>query len=244
MIEEYEGRNNSHPHQRSFWFTHGAVNGLDFWVAFRTPNRRIVHQRFAEAKMDGPTAVLVTENDWIGNNQLICRDVRTIRFSASENKRIIDFDVTVTAEMDTVTFGDTREGTFGIRVPEVIAAATGRGGQFVNAEGGVNEREAWGRRSAWVNYRGLMDDERVGIAILNHPSSFRFPTYWHVREYGLFAANPFGINEFERLQDPTAGNLVLSKGESFTLRYRVVFYKGDVDIAEEFERYSGIHVRR
>ena len=237
MIREYEGRNTSHPHQRSLWFTHGDVNGVDFWNSFNTP-RRVVHQRFAEAKVDGQTAVIITENNWVVGDRLYCSDVRTLRFSASENKRIIDFDITITAEQDTVVFGDTKEGTFGIRVPEVIAVDSRRGGQFVNAEGGINEAGAWGKRSAWINYHGIMDDERVGIAILNHPSSFRYPTYWHTRQYGLFAANPFGVHDFERLQDTTAGNFTLAKGESFTLRYRVIFHKGDVDIAKAFEEYA------
>ena len=234
MIRQYEGVKADHPHHRSLWFSHGVVNGADFWAV----RSKIVHQRFVKAECDGKTALLVTENHWIGNNnQLLCRDVRTLRFAASENKRIIDFDITITAEQDQVVFGDTKEGTFGIRVPEVIAVETQKGGQFVNAEGLQGERDAWGKRSAWVDYYGVLDGEKVGIAILNHPSSFRFPTYWHVRNYGLFAANPFGVHDFERLQDTKAGDHALRKGESFTLRYRVLFHQG-VNIADAFKEYA------
>ena len=235
MIRNYEGVKADHPHHRSLWFSHGIVNGADFWAI----RRKIVHQRFVKEESDGKTALLVTENHWIGNNnQLLCRDVRTFRFSVAENMRCIDFDITITAEQDKVVFGDTKEGTFGIRVPEVIAVETQKGGQFVNAEGKSGEREAWGKRSAWVNYHGTIDGEKVGIAILNHPSSFRFPTYWHVRNYGLFAANPFGISDFDRLDNKQAGDHSLAKGESFTLRYRVIFHKGDVDIAEAFKAFA------
>ena len=234
MIKQYEGVKADHPHHRSLWFSHGAVNEADFWAN----QCKIIHQRFVKAECDGKTAQLVTENNWIGNNnQLLCRDVRTLRFAAPENKRIVDFDITITAEQDKVVFGDTKEGTFGIRVPEVIAVETKKEGQFVNAEGKLGEREAWGKRSAWVDYYGVLDGEKVGIAILNHPSSFRFPTYWHVRDYGLFAANPFGKHDFEQLQDSKAGDHTLPKGESFTLRYRVLFHKGE-NIAEAFKEYA------
>jgi hypothetical protein len=164
-----------------------------------------------------------------------------LRFAVAGDTRIIDFDITITAEQDKVLFGDTKEGTFGIRVPEVMAVETKKGGQFVNAEGKIGEGEAWGKRSPWVDYTGILDGEKVGIAILNHPSSFRYPTYWHVRNYGLFAANPFGVHDFEKLQDTTVGNLALSKGESFTCRYRVLFHKGDekeANIAEAFKEYA------
>ena len=238
MVRTYEGVKADHPHHRSLWFAHGDVNKLDFWSA----RHKIVHKRFVQVESDGKTALLVTENELIdGNGHVVCREIRTLRFSAAEDRRIIDFDITITAEQDKVVYGDTKEGTFGIRVPEVIAVETRRGGSFVNAEGKVGERDAWGKRSPWVDYHGTLDGEKVGIAILNHPSSFRFPTYWHVRAYGLFAANPFGVHDFESLQDTKAGELVLSKGESFTLRYRVLFHKGDATeakIAEAFTEYA------
>jgi hypothetical protein len=146
----------------------------------------------------------------------------------------------MTAEQEKVVFGDTKEGTFGIRVPEVLAVDTKKGGRIVNAEGAVNG-DAWGKRSAWVDYHGIIDGEKVGIAILNHPSSFRYPTHWHVRTYGLFAANPFGVHEFDNLQDTKAGEYILPKGESFTLRYRILFHKGDANeagISDAFKKYA------
>lgn len=247
MKSDYEPIQSDHPHQRSLWFTHGSVNGLDFWNSFAKPpavaQRKIVHKRFGKAECDGKTATLVAEHDWVGNDQLFCRDVRTLRFSTAGGIRVIDFDITLTAETDKVIFGDTKEGTFGIRMPEVMTVDRTKGGgsgRIVNAEGAV-DGAAWGKRSPWVDYSGILDGEKVGIAILNHPSSFRYPTHWHVRTYGLFAANPFGVHDFESLQDTKAGEFVLSKGESFTLRYRVLFHKGDAaeaKIAEAFKTYT------
>ena len=244
MLENYEGVKADHPHHRSLWFTHGNVNDLDFW----TMKSKIVHQRFIKTECDGQTVLLVTENDWLGSgNQIVCRDVRSLRFSASKDRRMIDFDITITAVQDKVTFGDTKEGTFGIRVPEAVAVETKQGGQFTNAEGKSGEKEAWGKRSAWVDYHGILDGEKAGITMMNHPSSFRFPTYWHVRDYGLFAANPFGTHDFERLQDSRAGDHTLAKGESFTLRYRVLFHKGDTsgaDIAAAYKEYAAEEKQR
>jgi len=273
MIRGYEGARTGHPHQRSLWFTHGAVNGLDFWQAagaavndIRYTRGRIIHRRFVKAESDGTTAVIVTENDWVDANnpdQVLCRDIRTLRFSVAEDRRILDFDITITTDQEQVVLGDTREGSFGLHVPEQMVVRFGQGGQnfdhggrFVNAEGLVGEltaegrlnEQAWGKRSAWVTYYGEIDGDKLGITILNHPSSFRFPTYWHVRGYGLFAANPFGIHEFEsgsqggdRTVPQGAGDHTLLRGESLTLRYRVLFHKGDsveAKIADAFKEYA------
>lgn len=112
------------------------------------------------------------------------------------------------------------------------------GGKIVNSEGQVDGK-AWGRPAAWVDYHGPVGGDTVGIAILNHPSSFRFPTYWHVRTYGLFAANPFGLSDFP---DTTkSGEYTLAKGEEITLRYRVLFHRGDEKegkVAEVFSCYA------
>jgi hypothetical protein len=99
------------------------------------------------------------------------------------------------------------------------------GGKIVNSDGRTN-LDAWGRKAAWVDYYGPVDGQTVGIAIMNHPQSFRFPTFWHVRTYGLFAANPFGRREFPdgNKQD---GTYTLPEGKSITLRYRVWLHKGD-----------------
>ncbi len=82
----------------------------------------------------------------------------------------------------------------------------------------------------------------MGIAILNHPSSFRFPSHWHVRPYGLFAANPFGLHDFNPSLKEGAGSHEMKQGDKFTLRYRVIFHKGDEKegkIADAFKKYSG-----
>lgn len=247
MAERPDGSEaKDHPHHRSLWFTHGEVNDANFW---HLEGEKIVHRRFAEANCDGKTVVLVTENDWLGKDgKPLCTDRRTLRFRVLEGKngpvRSVDFDVTVTAARDGVVFGDTKEGSFGIRVPGTMDGDAKKrnakwGGHIVNAEGRRGD-DAWARRSAWVDYSGPVEGKTQGIAILNHPSSFRYPTYWHVRTYGLFAANPFGVHDFERKKEKT-GEHRMDRGESFTLHYRVLFHDGDAEaagIAAMFENYS------
>jgi hypothetical protein len=228
-----------HPHQRSFWFTHGEVNGIDFWAETAKGNQgQIVHKELVKAE-GGPMGTVVTKNDWLGpDGAKILSDVRTLRFGASDQQRWIDFDVTLTAEADEVKFGDTKEGSFGLRIAESMRTDRKTGGKIVTSTG-FEDDKAWGQRASWVDYYGPVEGEQLGIAILNHPSSFGYPTHWHVRTYGLFAANPFGAGDFRGEQVETAH--VLKKGETLTLRYRVLFHAGDDEagqVAKAFEAYS------
>jgi Family of unknown function (DUF6807) len=227
-----------HPHQRSFWFTHGDVNGIDFWD--QGPGKgSVVHREFVDVH-GGPSAVIETKNDWLGpDGKKQCEDERTFTFRADGDSRIIDVDVTLKATAGPVKFGDTKEGTFGIRVPTVMAVESKKGGHIINSQG-QTDGATWGKSAAWVDYHGPLGGEVMGIAILNHPTSFRYPTTWHVRDYGLFAANPFGLHDFTGSKDAD-GSYTLPAGESMTLRYRVIFHPGDekeARVAEAFEAYS------
>lgn len=228
-----------HKHHRSMWFTHGNVNGIDFWTEGEG-HGLIRHREFVTVR-GGDTAVIVTRNDWLSNDgsKKICHDQQAYVFGADQQSRWIDAAVTITAGDKPVTFGDTKEGTFGVRVAGTMKVDAKMGGRIINSEG-QTDKEAWGKKAAWVDYYGPVEGETLGIAILNHPSSFRFPTYWHVRTYGLFAANPFGWHHF--LNDSSVdGSLQLAPGESFTVRYRVLLHQGDVKagkVAEAFERYA------
>jgi hypothetical protein len=223
-----------HPHHRSLWFNHGDVNGLSFWHV-----DTIRHREFVKVK-SGPEAVIVTRNDWIApDGKKVCEDQRTLTFGIDGDTRRIDFDITLTAIDAPATFGDTKEGTMGVRVAGTMKVDAKLGGKIVNSEDQV-DRDAWGKQAAWVDYHGPVDGQTVGVAILNHPSSFRFPTYWHVRTYGLFAANPFGWHHF-RGSDDHDGSHTLAPGESMAFSYRFLFHKGDeteAQVAEAFEAYA------
>ena len=219
-----------HPHHRSLWFTHGDVNGLSYWH-----KETIKHREFVKIA-GGREAVIATRNDWLDpDGKTVCEDERTLTFGTEGDARRIDFDITLKATDKAVKFGDTKEGTFGVRVAGTMEVDAKLGGRIVNSEG-QTDGGAWGKAAAWVDYHGPVDGQTVGVAIMNHPSSARFPTYWHVRTYGLFAANPFGLHNFRGPGND--GSLTLAPGESFTLRYRVLVHRGDEKSGKVAESYS------
>jgi hypothetical protein len=227
-----------HPHHRSFWFTHGDVNGVDFWSENKN-HGTIVHRDFVKLE-GGSQAVIVTRNDWLApDGKRVCEDERSFTFGANESARWIDVVLVVKATDGDVTFGDTKEGAFGVRVAGTMDVTAKKGGQIVNDQGLVNEA-AWGQPAAWVDYHGPVDGQTVGIAILNHPTSFRYPNHWHVRTYGLFTANPFGLHDFPGGKELNGAHTI-KKGEAMTLKYRVLLHTGDEKqgrVAEQFAEYS------
>ena len=229
-----------HPHHRSLWFTHGDVNGTSYWHEEKRSGA-IVHKEFLKVE-GGEQATITTRNDWVDPDGTVpCTDVRTITFGADPDRRWIDFDITITAGDEEVVFGDTKEGSFGIRVAGTMKVDAENGGHIVNNQGD-RDKDTWGKQASWVDYYGPVGDETLGIAILNHPTSFRFPTYWHVRTYGLFAANVFGVHNFENNEERD-GSHTLAPGQSMTFRYRVLLHKGDEKagkIAEAFVEYAKV----
>jgi len=239
MRKGQAGERADHPHHRSFWFTHGDVNGISFWHEGNNTGE-IVHKEFVKVE-GGKHAEIVTRNDWIHpNGKKLCEDARRFVFATDGKSRWIDCELTVTASEGPVKFGDTKEGSFGVRVAGTMKVTGKPGGKILNSEG-QTDAGAWGKPAKWVAYYGPVGDKTAGIAILNHPTSFRYPTYWHVRTYGLFAANPFGLHDFKRSKK-VDGSHELKKGESFTLKYRVLLHEGEAkpaDIEKHFAAYAG-----
>jgi hypothetical protein len=141
-----------------------------------------------------------------------------------------------------VLFGDTKEGTFALRLaPSLTIEGEGAQGHMLSSAGKKNGA-VWGKRAEWVSAFGPdAKGEAVTVTILDHSTNLQHPTWWHARTYGLFAANPFGKHDFEKLEDKTAGNVTLPAGESLTLKYRVLISAGEPDQAKlkaEFEAFS------
>jgi hypothetical protein len=227
-----------HPHHRSLWYAHGAINGHDFWSEGKNAGKTI-HEKFLEIK-SGDVGVIKSLNKLVANDgTLICTDERTIRIH--KDGRTLDYDITVHASNGKLTFGDTKEGTMAIRLAETMRqkGKVGRG-HIINSEG-VRDGDTWGKRAKWCDYYGPVDGKTVGVAIFDHPQNPRHPTWWHVRDYGLFAANPFGIHDFEKSPDKNKGNLEVAAGQSVTFRYRFYLHEGDEKegkIAEQYEQYA------
>ena len=236
-----------HPHHRSLWFSHGSVNGIDFWTEPPLNKKRtgpaktgsIVHRDFTKIK-SGPVAEIVATDDWLSpQGKKVCEDVRGLVFGTEGGTRWIDYTITIRASEGPVKFGDTKEGAFGLRVPDSIRVDSKKGGQIVNSRG-QTDGDAWGKPAEWVDYHGPLDGQTVGIAILNHPGSFRYPARWHVRTYGLFAANPFADHEFDGdTSHPVS--YTLPQGKELVLRYRILLHRGDEKqgrVAEAFAEYA------
>ena len=244
MKKDVEGEAKDHPHHRSLWFTHGDVNGVDFWGEGRGRGQ-IVHKECVAFEGGPKEGWVTTRNEWVGpGDEIQCTDTRTMSFRSGKNCKMIDFVITIYASHGKVVFGDTKEGSMGIRTHPALrlmkdpkAGVTSSNGKAVNSEGDRGPFGIWGKRARWVDYWGDIDGKVVGIAIFDHPENPRHPTWWHARQYGLVAANPFGVHHFEKKPDGT-GDLEVEAGKEITFRYRFVFHEGDVETAKVDKLYG------
>jgi hypothetical protein len=229
-----------HKHHRSFWFAHGAVNGQDLWSE-EPKSGRTVHQGFLKLESGREKGVIQSTNLWVSvDGKPLCSDVRTLTIYDRSPEKVFDFEITLYASQGDVTFGDTKEGTMALRLAETmrLTGKTGHG-HILNSEG-VRDGATWGKRADWVEYHGPVNGVEVGAAILDSPSNPRHPTWWHVRDYGLFAANPFGLHDFEKKPAHT-GDFLLPAGKTVTFRYRFILHRGDETegrVAAEYKAYS------
>ena len=228
-MELRPGETKDHSHHTSLWFAHGDVNGHDFWHG--PHGERIVHieSQVLPTTPSKPSPGIQSTFQWRDpDGGVICTEQRIMRFWADQSTRTIDFELTLIATAEQVTFGDTKEGTFAMRLAPTLRLTGGAAqGSARNSEG-VTGKDVWGKRAKWIEYSGPIDGEIVGVVIFDHPDNPRHPTWWHAREYGLVAANPFGRRAFQGPSQP-AGDLVIQKGESIRLRYRIVIHDGAWD---------------
>ncbi len=237
-----EGEKPDHPHHVGLFFTFGNVNGNDFWGHTR-PSPQVKHVEVSGIKGGASNGKLSTINHWIGKDgQIVLEETRDMVFISGEDENVIDFAIELTAMESQVEFKDTKEGMFAIRVAEWLREsgpeATGR---YLNSESDEKETNVWGKRARWVRLEGIKDGKVVGIAILNHPSSVNYPTYWHARKYGLFSANPLGQYDFEKKRDPKnakAFNLILEKGQGALFGFRFIVYEGPRSAEQIEEQFA------
>lgn len=207
----------------------------------------IKHRAVKSTKGGNGKAELQVTMDWImPDGAKIMQQDETIIFRATKDARIIDRIITLTAQDQKVVFNDSKEGAIGIRVtraleepskeplvftddkgvPTKVAVLdnTGVNGVYLSSEGKMGEKEAWGTRAKWMTLSGNVRGEDVVIAIFDHPKNPTYPTYWHARGYGLFAANPFGAKEFTK--GATTLNYTLEPKQSATFRFRILINSG------------------
>lgn len=251
-MKETTGEDRDHPHHRALMFVHGDANKIDFWNEGKAgpplPKGRTVHDGLVET-VSGETGLLRTRNRWLApDGRLIATDETTLRFrDAGKGNRTLDYEVTIRALPDTpLVMGDTKEGTMSIRVAQWLTMPHKYKGQVMPGTGhiltaaGDRDAAAWGKRAPWCDYYAPKDGKTYGVAIFDHPQNIRHPTWWMARDYGLFAANPFGQHEFEAEKNHPRGigAYTIPAGGSLTLRYRFFFHAGDPESAQVADHYA------
>lgn len=263
------GERVDHPHHVGMWLNYGDVNGLDFWnnstdIAPEKKDRygTIKHRSVNKIEADNNKAVLEVTMDWQKpDGQNILKEDTRFVFSGNGSMRTIERITTLTALQEDVSFKDNKEGVIGIRLarelehpsnkPEVFTDASGKAtevaklnnegvsGKYRSSEGKEGD-DVWGTRGKWVNLNGVIDSRPVSLVILDHPKNIGYPTYWHARGYGLFAANPLGQKEFSKGQEVL--DFKLPAGKSVTFRYKVLIHSGthlsDDQVTGEFNKFS------
>jgi Family of unknown function (DUF6807) len=256
-LDPRPGERTDHPHHVGHWFNYGDVNGYDFWGhSYDTPAANmpkmgtIVHRVVTHVASGADHGELTVRADWVVPDATLLREETRFVFSGTSGRRTIDRVTTWTAADKPVTFNDTKEGAFGIRVARALEHPskesevfvndkgekesvprlnnTGVTGRYIGSDGKTGE-EVWGTRGPWMGLTGTIDGRPVTVAILDHPSNHGYPTYWHARGYGLFAANPFGRQGYDSKQEPVT--FTLKPGESVTFHHRILVL--DAQLARE-----------
>lgn len=253
-MKDVPGEEHDHPWHRSMVFQHSDFNDVDFWnepgggAGAPKDKGKTVQTALLETR-DGREGVIRVANDYIApDGRLICTDERTYRFHGAGEQRFIDVEITWRARPDTdLKIGDNKDGTIAIRVAQWMTMPhidkptgkqVGGKGHIVTAKGD-RDADAWGKRADWCDYHAEHDGKIYGVAIFDHPANLRHPTWWMARDYGLFAANPFGWHDFEpKTTERGAGNYTVPAGGSLTLRHRFYFHTGDEAQAKVAERYA------
>ena len=246
MTPDIVGEDRDEPHQRAMYFGHGDINGFDFWGEAAFPRwsdhpastfGRTVFRTLDEIHSGSDGGGLRATFDLVTPTGTIAEEVQTYDFTGDEQSRVVDCGFVIHATHGPVTMGDTKEGTFAIRVVKALRSPPGH---IVNSNGAIGEKGVWGKRAEWVDYYGRVGDEDVGVVVFDHPQNLHAPTYWHARGYGLLAANPFGGKQFtgDRRQ---LGTYTIPAGGSLVFHYRVLIHHGtpsQAGVAEAYGRFT------
>ncbi len=250
-MEKVDGEHHDHPHHRGVWFGHQGVAGTDVWLEEASKNYKgdeqqkflatlgfIAHTAFTEISADKNRAVICSRNDYLDSNgKQLMADERTMTFQQVKGQLILDFDIQLIGKYGDVELQDKKDAGLNVRVPTSMSLTEGKG-HIINSAGD-RDVDTWAKIAEWVDYNGPVDGEHLGVAFLNHPSSFRYPTRWHVRDYGLFTANAFGLQSLEPKAE--SGTFTLKKGQTVLLKHRIIFHEGDekaAGIAEAYRTYA------
>ncbi len=261
------GERVDHPHQVGFWFNYGDVNGLDFWnnsdaveASQRDKMGTIIHREVREASGGQDMGLLKVVMDWLKpDGKALLREQTTFEFRAADVLRSIDRNTQLTAIDEPVLFKDNKEGVIGLRVVRALEQPATKAEVFTDAGGnattvpvlnnegvtglyhsseGKTGDDVWGTRGRWLALSGKIGGEEITLAILDHPSNPGFPTYWHARGYGLFAANPLGQKAMSNGKEELNFRLEPKQSASFHYRLLILSEKFSADTIERlYQRF-------
>jgi len=250
-LKPREGERDDHIHQVGIWFNYGNVNGYDFWGngyrGIKEPNGgEIKHIRINRLESKGGEGSIFSEENWLApSGKKLITEETEYHFIAKGNIRIIDRITTLTAADTELVWKDTKEGMFGIRVARQLELPSKEGVILIDSTGkpsavkdtlnsgvtgnyrsseGITGDAVWGTRAAWMDLSGSISGEKISLVICDHPKNPGYPTFWHARGYGLFAANPFGVSDFTKGQE--VFNFKIAAKKSVKFRYRVIISSG------------------
>ena len=262
-FKKVPGERTDHPHHTGIWFNYESVNGLDFWnnstaiaVEKRSQYGTIVHQKVVGKKTNEKDATLEVAATWIRpDKKVLLNEATRFNFSVKGNDFIIDRITTLTAADTTVIFKDVKDGVYAIRVARELELPSKEKSSFVDDKGNVTDvppsgadvtgmyygstglkgDSVWSSKGNWMMLAGKKDGKNITIAMFDHPSNVGYPTYWHARGYGLFAANPLGRKVFSNGKEEL--NFSLAPKQAVTFRYRVIIHSGDILTKEEMDKW-------
>lgn len=231
-----KGEHRDHPHHKSVWVAYGECGKVDNWSE-EAGHGWQRHQRFLALDSGAVMGRLTALNYWCyPDERKQFEEVRELRFyRVGAGTRLLDIRVTFRMTEGPVTFRDTKEGgLISVRVASAMEVANG--GRIENGFGGINEEETWGKPAPWCDYSGKVNGRPAGIALCDHPANPRYPTGWHVRDYGLMTANCFAW-KYYRPEAVAPGDMEFNEGQETTWRYRLCVHRGNAQSAHVAQRF-------
>jgi hypothetical protein len=268
-LHNQEGDPTDHPHHIGLWFTFENVNGLDFWNnSYAIPaNKKNTYGWIRTDKIlktkNGKIGVLEYHAFWTNQKKdPLLEETTRFEIKSEGEERYIDRITTLKAVQD-IWFKDAKDGLLGLRMAHGLQIPTQEDQKFTDDKGnetlvkggtdhiptgnyltseGKTGNDAWSTRGKWCKAYGKLGKDSISITLIDHPLNPNYPTFWHARGYGLFAANPLAEKIFTN--GKSEKNLRLKKGEFVTFRYRILIQGGantlkasEINrIADEFAR--------